>query len=59
MEDEEEYEGSILMICHGPPVCFLTGDDAEKAMKAGCVWCRRVYFDEDGNELRETGPGHA
>jgi len=46
----------VIHICAGPPVCCLEDDEAVEAMKAGCVWCRRVRLADDGTKT-ETGPG--
>jgi hypothetical protein len=49
---------TVIHVCAGPPACLLEGDDAVAAMQAGCVWCRRITIDADGNEA-VTEPGHA
>lgn len=54
---DEDDLGEII-VCSGPPGCFLSGDAAIDAQKGGCVWCRRIVVHADGSET-ETGPGHA
>lgn len=49
---------AIIHVCAGPPKCEHEGDMAVAAQIAGCVWCRRILIDGDGNEV-ETGPGSA
>lgn len=44
---------SEIVICQGPPRCSLDGDEAYEAQKAGCVWCKRITIDDDGNESSE------
>jgi hypothetical protein len=39
-----------VIVCQGPPICLLQGDEAVAAMKAGCPWCRRTTMHEDGSE---------
>lgn len=56
MIDDDDV--TTIWVCQGPPNCTLQGDDAVTAQKAGCVWCRYIRVDEDGNEF-EGGPGHA
>lgn len=41
---------STIWVCQGEPRCSLKGDEALDAQRAGCVWCRRVILDEDGQE---------
>jgi hypothetical protein len=43
-------EDPKVIVCQGPPVCGLQGDEAEAAMRAGCVWCRRITIHADGTE---------
>jgi hypothetical protein len=39
-----------VVVCQGPPVCDLQGDEAEAAMKEGCPWCKVIVLHEDGTE---------
>ncbi len=51
-------EDPMVVCCQGPPRCMLQGDEAEKAIKAGCVWCRRIIVHPDGTEtMIEPGNG--
>lgn len=46
-----EFVGDpTVVLCHGPPVCDLTGEAAFDAQMAGCPWCKRVIVHEDGTE---------
>jgi hypothetical protein len=50
MDEEDEDEGGLVIVCQGPPRCALEGDEAVAAQKAGRVWCTRIYvtaFTED------------
>ncbi len=47
----EADEGDpMVIVCQGPPVCALEGDEAMAAQQAGCVWCRRIICHADGSE---------
>ena len=54
MAADDEVCGTII-ICAGPPVCLLMGEDAIAAANSGCPWCSRVTVFDDGTESR-TGP---
>ena len=47
-----------IIVCAGPPACLLQDDAAVDAQNAGCVWCKRIVIDGEGNETI-TEPGHA
>lgn len=47
--DSETY--ATVVVCQGPPRCDLMGDEAVAAAESGCVWCKRIRIDEDGNEM--------
>ena len=49
---------TTIHICAGPPVCSLQDDEAVAAQVAGCVWCKRIRIDEDGNETIDE-PGRS
>jgi len=51
-------ESAMVIACQGPPRCELEWEDAIAAMKAGCVWCRRITICDDGSEA-EAGPCEA
>lgn len=57
-EDLDEDEAAVIVMCQGPPRCDLTGDLAEAAMMAGCIWCERHEMEADGT-LRITKPVEA
>jgi hypothetical protein len=46
----ETDDDPIVIVCQGPPVCLLQDDDAVRAQIAGCPWCRRIVFHDDGTE---------
>lgn len=46
---ESDVVGCVTA-CQGPPKCNLEGDEAEKAIKDGCVWCIRIYVYSDNSE---------
>jgi len=41
---------ATIIVCQGPPVCLLMGDEAVAAQKAGCIWCKRIIMLPDGSE---------
>lgn len=50
MSDDDGDRDPCVIACQGRPVCDLQGDDAIKAQKAGCPWCRRAWQHPDGSE---------
>lgn len=49
MIDSEDGDPCVI-VCQGPPVCLLMGDEAMAAQIAGCVWCRRTWIHRDCTE---------
>lgn len=49
MDDDEDEIGEII-ICVGPPLCLLQGDEAVQNQIDGCPKCRRVTVAPDGRE---------
>lgn len=47
--DEEECRDPCVVVCQGPPICMLMGDEAMAAQMNGCVWCRRIWVHYDGS----------
>lgn len=45
-----EDEPSCIMVCQGPPVCYLVDDFAVHSQEHGCRWCKRIWVYEDGSE---------
>lgn len=43
-------EPFTITVCQGPPRCDLVDDEAVKAQRAGCPWCKRITVHEDGSE---------
>lgn len=39
-----------VVVCQGPPICPLEGDEAVRAAADGCLWCKRITFHPDGSE---------
>lgn len=58
MDEDDDNQASLQIVCAGPPYCNLQGDDAVKAQEAGCPWCAYVHTEEDGREFIEQ-PGEA
>lgn len=54
----DEDDAPKVIICQGPPICDLQGDEAEDAMEAGCPWCRREILLPNG-EWHTEEPGKA
>jgi hypothetical protein len=46
MEDEDP----MIVVCAGPPLCDLEGDDAVSAANGGCELCKRIICHPDGSE---------
>ena len=47
----------VVIVCQGPPICDLQGDEAVKFQEAGCVWCKKIICHPDGTETI-TEPAH-
>ncbi len=47
-----------VIVCQGPPVCELCGDEVEQAQRKGCIWCKRIIVHEDGTKT-VIEPGRA
>lgn len=47
--EHEDVAGNVI-VCQGPPICLLSGDEAVAHQQAGCVWCRRITVFTDGTE---------
>jgi len=46
-----EFEDDpCVIVCQGPPVCMLEGDEAVKAAEDGCPWCKRITLHDDMTE---------
>lgn len=46
-----EFDGDPrVIVCQGPPVCLLEGDEAVRAAENGCSWCRRIILHDDMTE---------
>lgn len=54
----DDDDAPMVIVCAGPPVCQLQGDDAIAAAVAGCIWCKRITIHSETRETEE-GPGHA
>lgn len=54
MGDEEP---TMVIVCAGPPVCGLEGDEAVAAAEAGCPHCARLAIYPDGEEVDQTVKG--
>lgn len=39
-----------VIVCAGPPLCLLQGDEAIAAAQAGCPNCRHIVMHPDGRE---------
>ena len=39
-----------IIVCQGPPVCLLIGNEAIEAARNGCPWCEHILIDEDETE---------
>lgn len=39
-----------VIVCSGPPLCLLQGDEAVKNQIDGCPLCRRIKVADDGSE---------
>lgn len=50
-----EIVGEII-VCAGPPLCELEGDEAVQAQQDGCPICRRICIHEDGTETEYQRP---
>ena len=42
-----------IIVCQGPPICLLVGDEAVQTAEAGCPWCKRITVHKDGSETIE------
>lgn len=42
-----------VIVCAGPPLCMLEGDEAVAAAQAGCELCKRITLHPDGSETVE------
>lgn len=49
-DDLDDETAPRVIVCQGPPVCDLQGDDAVRAQEAGCVWCQVITVHQDGTE---------
>jgi len=48
---------SEVIVCAGPPLCLLEGDEAVANQVAGCPLCRRIVIHNDGSETEyQTKP---
>lgn len=47
---EKDKADPVIIVCQGPPRCLLEGDEAESAMEAGCIWCKKITVHQDGTE---------
>lgn len=47
MADDDEAE---VIVCAGPPLCLLEGDEAVASQQAGCPLCKRIIIRTDGTE---------
>ncbi|TPE53046.1 hypothetical protein [Amaricoccus solimangrovi] len=56
MASEDEPVGMII-VCAGPPVCGLEGDEAVEAANRGCPHCKRLAIYDDGEEVDQTIKG--
>lgn len=54
MNDDTE-----IIVCAGPPLCALEGDDAVRNQMDGCPLCRRIVIREDGTEAEYQLRPHA
>lgn len=43
-------DDSEVIVCAGPPLCMLQGDEAVANQQAGCPLCRRIVIGTDGSE---------
>lgn len=55
MSDEGD---PMVIVCQGPPVCMLEGDEANAHQLDGCRWCKRIIVHDDGTET-VIEPGRA
>lgn len=39
-----------VIVCAGPPLCQLEGDEAVACQVAGCTLCKRIIINSDGSE---------
>lgn len=49
MTDDDD-DAPLIIVCQGPPVCMLQGDEAEASQRAGCPWCKRIIVHPDGTD---------
>lgn len=47
MSDDDD---PMVIVCAGPPLCLLQGDEAIAAATAGCALCKRIVVHPDGSE---------
>lgn len=47
--DNDEDDATIV-VCAGPPLCLLKGDEAIENQEDGCPRCRRIIIHDDGTE---------
>lgn len=40
----------MVIVCAGPPLCDLEGDEAIAAIDSGCLLCKRIICHPDGSE---------
>lgn len=46
----EHDDDPEIIVCAGPPICLLQGDDAVANQLAGCTTCKRIIVRQDGSE---------
>lgn len=39
-----------VIVCAGPPLCLLQGDEAVAQQQAGCEFCKLITIHPDGSE---------
>lgn len=48
----------LVIVCQGPPICTLQGDEALRAQQDGCEKCDRVYVMHGVPEVTLKGKLH-
>lgn len=51
-----EPEGKVI-VCAGPPLCNLVGDEAIEHAANGCLLCKRLAPKPDGSWIEEVAHG--